>query len=147
MLTIPIKPFSHAKDLPLPRYATSGSAGADLFAAVKTALILKPFERVLIPCGFALALPCGYEAQVRPRSGLALKKGITVLNAPGTIDTDFRGEISALIINLSQQDFTINRADRIAQLVIARYEQACWHEAEKLDASARGSDGFGSTGV
>jgi len=123
------------------------SAGMDLLAAVETAVELAPGERRLIPSGIAIALPAGTEAQVRPRSGLALKHGITVLNAPGTIDADYRGEVGVILINLGQEPFTINRGDRIAQLVIAAYTRARWQVVEALDDSARGAGGFGSTGA
>ena len=137
----------HGADLALPGYATEMSAGMDLLAAVEAAVVLAPGERRLIPSGIAIALPAGTEAQVRPRSGLALKHGITVLNAPGTIDADYRGEVGVILINLSQEPFTINRGDRIAQLVIAAYTQARWQVVEVLDDSARGGGGFGSTGT
>ncbi len=137
----------HGADLVLPGYATEQSAGMDLLAAVETAVVLAPGERRLIPSGFAIALPAGTAAQVRPRSGLALKYGITVLNAPGTIDADYRGEVGVILINLGQEPFTINRGDRIAQLVIAAHAQARWQVVETLDDSARGAGGFGSTGA
>jgi len=137
----------HGADLALPCYATEMSAGMDLLAAVEAAVVLAPGERRLIPSGIAIALPAGTEAQVRPRSGLALKHGITVLNAPGTIDADYRGEVGVILINLGQEPFTINRGDRIAQLVIAEYAQARWQVVEALDDSARGGGGFGSTGT
>jgi len=137
----------HGADLALPGYATEMSAGMDLLAAVETAVVLAPGERRLIPSGIAIALPAGTEAQVRPRSGLALKHGITVLNAPGTIDADYRGEIGVILINLGQEPFTIRRGDRIAQLVIAAHAQARWRVVEALDDSARGAGGFGSTGT
>ena len=137
----------HGADLALPGYATEMSAGMDLLAAVETAVVLAPGERRLIPSGIAIALPAGTEAQVRPRSGLALKHGITVLNAPGTIDADYRGEVGVILINLGQESFTIHRGDRIAQLVIAAYTRARWQVVEALDDSARGAGGFGSTGA
>lgn len=132
---------------PLPRYATAQSAGMDLRANLDEAITLRPMERRLIPTGLHIALPEGYEAQVRPRSGLALKHGITVLNAPGTVDADYRGEIGVVLINLSQQDFVVNDGERIAQLVIARYEQGEFVEVETLDETERGEGGYGHTGV
>ncbi len=144
---LPLLRLPHGADLALPGYATEMSAGMDLLAAVETAVVLAPGERRLIPSGIAIALPAGTEAQVRPRSGLALKHGITVLNAPGTIDADYRGEVGVILINLGQEPFTINRGDRIAQLVIAAYTQARWQVVEALDDSARGAGGFGSTGA
>jgi len=131
---------------PLPTYATSASAGMDLRANLAEAIVLKPMERRLIPTGLHIALPEGYEAQVRPRSGLALKHGITVLNTPGTIDADYRGEIGVILINLSNEPFTINPQERIAQMVIARHEQANFEEVEVLDETQRGEGGFGHTG-
>ena len=131
---------------PLPAYATPQSAGMDLRANIDTPIVLKPMERRLIPTGLYIALPQGYEAQVRPRSGLALKKGITVLNAPGTIDADYRGEIGVVLINLSAEDFTVNDGERIAQMVIARHETADFIEVEMLDETERGAGGYGHTG-
>ena len=131
---------------PLPAYATVQSAGLDLRANIDAPIVLKPLERRLIPTGLHIALPAGYEAQVRPRSGLALKKGITVLNSPGTIDADYRGEICVILINLSQEDFVINDGERIAQMVIARHEQAEIIQVEELSDTERGSGGFGHTG-
>ena len=133
-------------DLPLPAYATAGAAGADLRAAVEEPLTLLPGERRAIPTGIALALPPGYECQVRPRSGLALRHGISMVNAPGTVDEDYRGELQVILINLGSEPFTIDRGDRIAQMVVARYERVEWIETEELEASTRGSGGFGSTG-
>ena len=132
---------------PLPAYATALSAGMDLRANIDAPVVLNPMERRLIPTGLYIALPPGYEAQVRPRSGLALKKGITVLNAPGTIDADYRGEVGVLLINLSDQAFTVNDGERIAQMVIARYETAAFIEVEALDETERGEGGYGHTGV
>lgn len=132
---------------PMPRYATSQSAGMDLRANLEEPVVLHPMERRLIPTGLHIALPEGYEAQVRPRSGLALKHGLTVLNAPGTIDADYRGEIGVVLINLSQEDFTINDGERIAQLVVARYEQVEFSLVETLDETERGEGGYGHTGV
>lgn len=132
---------------PLPAYATTQSAGMDLRANIDAPVILRPLERRLIPTGLFIALPEGYEAQVRPRSGLALKKGITVLNSPGTIDADYRGEVGVLLINLSQEDFVVNDGERIAQMVIARHEQGAFTEVEVLDETERGTGGYGHTGV
>ncbi len=132
---------------PLPAYATVQSAGMDLRANIDEPIVLKPLERRLIPTGLHIALPAGYEAQVRPRSGLALKKGITVLNSPGTVDADYRGEVGVLLINLSQEDFVVNDGERIAQMVIARHEQAEFIEVEVLDETERGEGGYGHTGV
>ena len=132
---------------PLPQYATTQSAGMDLRANLAEPVVLKPMERRLIPTGLHIALPEGYEAQVRPRSGLALKKGITVLNSPGTIDADYRGEVGVLLINLSLEDFTVNDGERIAQMVIARHEQGVFEEVEVLDETERGEGGYGHTGV
>lgn len=132
---------------PMPTYVTSQSAGMDLRANLEEPVVLHPMERRLIPTGLHIALPEGYEAQVRPRSGLALKHGLTVLNAPGTIDADYRGEIGVVLINLSQEDFTINDGERIAQLVVARYEQVEFSLVETLDETERGEGGYGHTGV
>lgn len=131
---------------PLPQYATVQSAGLDLRANLDTSITLLPMERRLIPTGLRIALPQGYEAQVRPRSGLALKHGITLLNTPGTIDADYRGEIGIILVNLSTEPFTIADGDRVAQLVIARYEQAEWTEVSSLDVTERGEGGFGHSG-
>ena len=132
---------------PMPTYATSQSAGMDLRANLEEPVVLHPMERRLIPTGLHIALPEGYEAQLRPRSGLALKHGLTVLNAPGTIDADYRGEIGVVLINLSQDDFPINDGERIAQLVVARYEQVEFSLVETLDETERGEGGYGHTGV
>ena len=132
---------------PLPQYATPQSAGMDLRANLEEPITLQPLERRLIPTGLFIALPEGYEAQVRPRSGLALKKGITVLNAPGTVDADYRGEIGVLLINLSQDDFIVNDGERIAQMIIARHEQGEFVEVDVLDETERGEGGYGHTGV
>ena len=132
---------------PLPQYATTQSAGMDLRANLEAPVTLKPLERRLIPTGLYIALPEGYEAQVRPRSGLALKKGITVLNAPGTVDADYRGEVGVVLINLSQEDFVVEDGERIAQMVIARHEQAVFEAVEVLDETERGAGGYGHTGV
>ena len=131
----------------LPTYATPASAGVDLRANLDEPVVLHPMERRLIPTGLFIALPEGYEAQVRPRSGLALKKGIGLLNSPGTIDADYRGEIGVILINLSREDFVINDGERIAQMVIAHHEQAEWIDVDVLNETERGSGGFGHTGV
>ena len=136
-----------SEDLSLPRYATSGSAGLDLAAAVDGEVILEPGARALVPTGLRIALPAGYEAQVRPRSGLALRDGILLPNAPGTIDSDYRGEIAVILLNLGHEPFLVKRGDRIAQLVIAPVVQAQLVEVPTLDATARGAGGFGHTGV
>lgn len=132
---------------PLPEYATTQSAGLDLRANIDESIVLHPMERRLVPTGLFMALPVGYEAQIRPRSGLALKHGITVLNTPGTIDADYRGEIMVLLINFSQNDFVINDGERIAQMVIAKHENAEFIEVENLDDTERGTGGYGHTGV
>ena len=131
----------------LPKYQTELSAGMDLYANIDEPITLKSLERTLVKTGLFISLPKGYEAQVRPRSGLAFKNGITVLNTPGTIDADYRGEIGVILVNLSSQDFTINDGDRIAQMVIAKHETAIWEEVENLDETNRGEGGFGSSGV
>lgn len=132
---------------PLPAYATELSAGMDLRANIDEPIVLKPMERRLVPTGLHIALPVGYEAQVRPRSGLALKKGITVLNAPGTVDADYRGDVGVILINLSDEPFTIEDGERIAQMVIARHEHAEFVPVDVLDATERGEGGYGHTGV
>ena len=131
---------------PLPEYATALSAGLDLKANITEPVTLKPLERVLVPTGLFIALPEGTEAQVRPRSGLAAKYGITVLNSPGTIDADYRGEIKVILVNLSSEPFVINPGERIAQMVVARFERAQWAAVQELDSTERGEGGFGSTG-
>ena len=131
----------------LPQYATPQSAGVDLRANLSEPLTLQPLQRSLVPTGLFIALPPGFEAQVRPRSGLALKKGITVLNSPGTIDADYRGEICVILVNLSQEAFVVNDGERIAQMVIARHEQAEWEAVDQLDETERGEGGFGHSGV
>lgn len=131
----------------LPQYATALSAGMDLRANIDTPILLKPMQRKLVPTGLYIALPEGFEAQIRPRSGLALKKGITLLNTPGTIDADYRGEIGVIVVNLSEEDFIIEDGERIAQMVIARYEKAEWEEVEVLGETERGDGGFGHTGT
>ena len=136
----------HAHGLPLPAYATAGSAGVDLAAAVEAPLTLAPGARALVPTGFAIALPAGAEAQIRPRSGLALRHGITCLNAPGTIDADYRGELGVILINHGSEPFTVTRGMRVAQLVVAAVARVAWDEAASLDATSRGAGGFGSTG-
>jgi dUTP pyrophosphatase len=132
---------------PLPQYETVGSAGMDLHAHLTSSVILKPMERVAISTGICIELPTGYEAQIRPRSGLAINHGITVLNSPGTVDADFRGEVKVILINLSQEDFEIKDGDRIAQMVIAKYERVEWLVVETLSATERGSNWKGSTGM
>lgn len=132
---------------PLPHYETIASAGMDLRANVMEPSTLQPMERAVVKTGLYIQIPIGYEAQVRPRSGLAAKKGITVLNAPGTIDADYRGEIGVILINLSNEPFTIENGERIAQLVIAKHERAIWEEVDELDETSRGEGGFGSTGL
>ena len=139
-------PIVNHSPYPLPAYATPLSAGLDLKAFLEAPLTLKPLERTLVPTGLYIALPAGYEAQVRPRSGLALKHGITVLNTPGTIDADYRGEIKVILVNLSSEPFEIVPGERIAQLVVARHEQVEWEPVSALDRTDRGAGGFGSTG-
>ncbi len=146
-VTIPIRTLPHGNDLELPAYATAGAAGMDLRAAVSDSLRLLPGGRALVPTGLALALPDGYEGQIRPRSGLALRGGVTVLNAPGTIDSDFRGEIEIILTNHGRETYEIIRGQRIAQLVIAPVTHAEWKRVAELPASARGGGGFGSTGA
>lgn len=148
MTTVRVERLPHAEGLPAPAYETSGSAGMDLRAAVPDdePLTLRPGARALVPTGLKIALEPGHEAQVRPRSGLALKHGITCLNSPGTIDSDYRGEVGVILANLGQEPFVVRRGERIAQLVIARHEQAALVEVEALDETARGAGGFGSTG-
>lgn len=145
---VPILRLPHAEGLPLPAYETAQAAGMDLRAAVEddTPFVLHPGARHAVPTGFAFALPAGFEAQVRPRSGLALKSGVTCLNSPGTIDADYRGEVKVILVNHGAEDFVIRRGDRIAQLVIAPVVQASWTEVTTLDETERGAGGFGSTG-
>ena len=145
-LRLPIMQFPHGMDLPLPAYATSGAAGMDVAAAVDKPVTLGAGERLAIPTGFAMAVPAGYEAQIRPRSGLALKHGVTVANAPGTIDSDYRGEVAILLVNLGDQDFTITRGMRIAQMVVAPVTQVTPIATDSLADTERGDAGFGSTG-
>ena len=146
-LSVTVIRLAHGADLPLPDYATADSAGLDLMAAIDAPKSLAPAERALIPSGLSIALPGGYEAQVRPRSGLAYKNGITVLNSPGTIDSDYRGEVGVLLINHGDELFVIERGMRIAQLVISPIIQLTWDEVETLTETARGKRGFGSTGL
>ena len=146
-LSVQIKPLENFGDLPLPKFETALAAGADLRAALDADLVLEPGARALIPTGFAMALPAGYEAQIRPRSGLAYKHGITCLNTPGTIDADYRGEVKVLLINHGQEPFTITRGERIAQMVIAAITQPAFVSVEILDDTVRGAGGFGSTGT
>jgi dUTP pyrophosphatase len=144
---VAIRKLPHGEGLDLPEYQTSGSAGCDLCAAVSDDVLLEPGARALVPTGIAIALPEGYEAQIRPRSGLSIRHGITVINAPGTIDADYRGEISVPMVNLSNAPYTIKRGDRIAQMVIAPYTIAVWRQTTELDTTnERGVEGFGSTG-
>lgn len=145
-VTLELKRLDHGRDLPLPAYQSALAAGMDLLAAIDAPLTLSPGERALVPTGLAMALPAGYEAQVRPRSGLAAKNGVTVLNTPGTIDADYRGEVKVILINLGQEPFRIARGDRIAQMVIAPVLQASLREVDVLPETARGAGGFGSTG-
>ncbi len=145
-VTVRVKRLAHGADLALPSYATAGAAGMDLLAAVDAPLRLAPRQRALIPCGFCIALPAGYEMQVRPRSGLALKCGIMLPNAPGTIDEDYRGEVGVILLNASADDFLVTRGMRIAQAVVAPVVRVVWAEVETLDETARGAGGFGSTG-
>ena len=145
-MKVAIQRLPHGRELPLPAYATPGSAGLDLLAAIEGEIELRPGERMAVPTGIAIALQLGREAQIRPRSGLALHHGITLLNAPGTIDSDYRGEIKAIVVNLGDAPFRIARGMKIAQMVIARHEQVELVETEELPASYRGTGGFGSTG-
>ncbi len=147
MTQVKIVKLEHGADLPLPTYATEQAAGADLFAAINEDIVLASMARRLVETGIAIALPAGFEAQIRPRSGLALKNGITLLNTPGTIDADYRGEIKVLLINLGQEDFIISRGMRIAQLIIAPVAQVKWQQVENLDYTERSTGGFGSTGI
>ncbi len=146
-LEVTIVRLPHGADLSLPAPATPNSAGVDLLAAVEEPVVLKPGMRALIPTGIAIALPSGYEAQVRPRSGLALEHGVTVLNAPGTIDADYRGEIGVVLVNLGDELFRIERGMRIAQMVVGAVGPVAWNEVERLPDSVRGDGGFGSTGT
>jgi dUTP pyrophosphatase len=146
MPAIPVTTLPHFAGLELPRYATPGSAGLDLPAAVAAAVVIPPGGRALIPTGLAIAVPVGFEAQVRPRSGLALKHGLTVPNSPGTIDSDYRGEVQVIVLNAGSEPFTVERGMRIAQLVLTRVEQLTWEPVAALPATDRGAGGFGSTG-
>jgi dUTP pyrophosphatase len=145
--TVSVQRLPHGADLPLPAYATAQSAGLDLMAAVASEVTLAPGARQLIPTGLAIALPAGFEAQVRPRSGLALKHGVTVLNSPGTIDADYRGEVQVLLINHGEAPFVIRRGDRIAQLVVAPVTHITWDVVRELEQTERGGGGYGSTGI
>ena len=146
-VTVPVKRLPHGADIPLPEYATALSAGVDLIAAVAAPVALKPGARIIIPTGIAIQLPAGFEAQVRPRSGLAAKHGVTVLNSPGTIDADYRGEVGVILINHGAETFSVERGMRIAQMVIAPVAVAVWQEVGDLDNTQRGACGFGSTGT
>jgi len=147
MINVDVKRLPHGADLPLPQYATSDSAGLDLLAAVDSERTLEPGKRMLVPTGLAIALPPGYEAQVRPRSGLALRNGVTVLNSPGTVDADYRGEVGVILANLGEETFVITRGMRIAQMVVAPVTRLQWAETAELPDSERGAGGFGSTGT
>ncbi len=146
-MNVDLKILDHAKGLDIPAYATEGSAGVDLKAATDGTIVISPMERKLIPTGLSMAIPDGYEAQIRPRSGLAFKNGITVLNTPGTIDSDYRGEVKVLLINLGNEDFVLERGMRIAQLVVKKYERIQWNVVESLDSTSRAGGGYGSTGI
>lgn len=146
-ISIAVKRLPHGEGLPLPSYSTPQSAGMDLVAALDAPLTLAPGERALVPTGLTMAIPTGYEAQIRPRSGLAAKHGITVLNTPGTIDADYRGEIRIILINLGSDPFTLRRGERVAQMIIAPVSQGALMEVNTLDTTSRGSGGFGSTGI
>ncbi|HKI05365.1 MAG TPA: dUTP diphosphatase [Thermoanaerobaculia bacterium] len=146
-MRVRIKRLPAARDLPLPSHGSPGSAGFDLRAALDEEVVIRPGERLLVPTGVVLEIPAGWEGQVRPRSGLALRHGIGIVNAPGTIDSDYRGEVAVILVNLSEAPFSLNRGDRIAQLVFARVEAVEWEEADTLEDSGRGSGGFGSTGL
>jgi dUTP pyrophosphatase len=144
---IEIVRLAHGRDLLLPDYATAAAAGADLLAAIDQDIEIGPLERRVVPNGISISLPVGFEAQVRPRSGLAAKNGITVANAPGTIDADYRGEVGVILVNLGKEPFRVTRGMRIAQMIIARHARAVWREVSELDRTERGAGGFGSTGV
>lgn len=146
MVKVKVKRRPGTEDLPLPAYMTAGAAGMDLYAAVEAEVVLHPGERRLIPTGLYISLPPGYEAQIRPRSGLALRHGISMVNTPGTIDSDYRGEIGVILINHGEEPFVVRRGDRIAQMVVSRVERVEWEEVDALDESERGSGGFGHTG-
>jgi dUTP pyrophosphatase len=147
MIEVLLKRLAHGADLPLPAYATAGAAGMDICAAVREDLVLAPGARALVPTGFAMALPPDFELQIRPRSGLALKSGIMVVNSPGTIDADYRGEVQILLLNAGAEPFVVTRGMRIAQGVLAPVYRAVWRESETLEATARDAGGFGSTGL
>jgi dUTP pyrophosphatase len=144
---IPVRRLPHGRDMALPAYATAGAAGMDLLAAVAAPVTIEPGRRALIPTGIAVALPAGYELQVRPRSGLALRHGIVLPNSPGTIDEDYRGEVQVIVLNTGDAPFTVERGARIAQAVLAPVVRARWHEVDRLDATSRSAGGFGSTGT
>jgi len=146
-VSVAIQCLPHGADLPLPAYATAQSAGLDLMAAIDGEITLAPGARQLVPTGLSIALPAGYEAQVRPRSGLALKHGITVLNSPGTIDADYRGEVKVLLVNHGAEAVVLKRGDRIAQMVVAPVTRIAWRMVERLDETERGAGGYGSTGI
>ncbi|MFA5040829.1 MAG: dUTP diphosphatase [Bdellovibrionales bacterium] len=146
-ISVAITKLPHAENLNLPSYATEHAAGMDLCAAVQGEVVLQPGERKLIPTGLSIALPEGHEAQVRPRSGLAYKNGVTVLNSPGTIDADYRGEVQVILANLGKEAFTVTRGMRIAQMIVAPYSRVVWKEESELSSTARGAGGFGSTGT
>ena len=146
-IDVKVTRLPHGADLPLPEYQSAQAAGLDLLAAISADLIILPGQRALVQTGIAIALPAGSEAQVRPRSGLAARNGVTVLNTPGTIDADYRGEVGVILVNLGPEPFRISRGMRIAQLVVARHARAVWREVSTLDQTARGAGGFGSTGV
>lgn len=146
-VTLPIQRLEHAADLPLPRYESDQAAGLDLMACIPADMVLAPGKRARVPTGFAISLPEGYEAQIRPRSGLAVMHGVTILNSPGTIDADYRGEIGVLLVNLGDQPFTITRGMRVAQMVVAPVARAVLVETAELSATRRGAGGFGSTGT
>ena len=146
-MRIPIQRLDHGRDLPLPQYATSGAAGMDLLAAIDKEIVVQPGAIAAIPNGIALALPNGWEAQLRPRSGMALKFGVTVLNAPGTIDSDYRGEVKTILVNHGPEPFTVSRGTKVAQLVVAAHARVEWAESDNLEETERADGGFGSTGL
>jgi dUTP pyrophosphatase len=146
-LAVPVRRLPHGADLPLPAYATASSAGIDLLAAVEATVVLQPAARAMIPTGIAIALPEGHEAQVRPRSGLAARHGVTVLNSPGTIDADYRGEVAVILVNLGDAPFRIERGMRVAQMIVAPVDTIDWQEVESLPETGRAAGGFGSTGT
>jgi dUTP pyrophosphatase len=146
-LAVPVRRLPHGADLPLPAYATASSAGIDLLAAVEATVVLEPAARAMIPTGIAIALPEGHEAQVRPRSGLAARHGVTVLNSPGTIDADYRGEVAVILVNLGDAPFRIERGMRVAQMIVAPVDTINWQEVESLPETGRAAGGFGSTGT